>query len=273
MEDEDTLLSAEDFSEDEYAETLGGTEAEAETDELESASEETDENAKTQEEETEDDEKSQKRDLKKDASFAEKRREKERLEREQREAKIKEEAKIEGKLSVLKTNPYTNEKIEDDEDLKIYEIQKTLDDEGLDPISDLPKRLAELERNKKKAEKAQAEEQEKINVSLKKDIENFKKAYPDVDTKKLASDNEYLEFAKGKIGRWTTQEIYEAYQAKKEKSSAKEKKAMVEKEADDVSKKITKNPSSTPSGTLPPKTVENMTKEEFKTYWKEKYGE
>ena len=37
MEDEDTLLSAEDFSEDEYAETLGGTEAEAETDELESA--------------------------------------------------------------------------------------------------------------------------------------------------------------------------------------------------------------------------------------------
>ncbi len=273
MKDEDTLLSPEDFSEEEYAETLGGTEEEAKTDEQESTSEETDENAKTQEEETEETNETPKRDLKKDASYAEKRREKERLEREQREAKIKEEAKIEGKLSVLKTNPYTNEKIEDDEDLKIYEIQKELDDEGLDPISDLPKRLAQIERDKKKAEKAKAEEQEKLNSTLKKDIEDFKKAYPDVDTRTLANDEEYLKFAEGKVGRWTTKEIYEAYQAKKEKNSAKEKKAMTEEIADDVSKKITKNPSSAPSGTLPPKTVENMTKEEFKIYWKNKYGE
>ena len=48
---------------------------------------------------------------------------------------------------------------------------------------------------------------------------------------------------------------------------------MTEKIADDVANKITKNPSSNPSGKLPPKTVEQMTQEEFKKYWREKYGE
>ena len=271
MTDKDNL-NPNDFLDEDKVDSVDGKNDDTDDSTDKSTSTDDDENAKTQNSKDEDN-KSQKRDLNKDASFAEKRREKERKEREEREAKIKEEAKIEGKIEALKVNPFTNEKIVDAEDLKIYEIQKKLDDEGLDPISDLPKRLAEINRKEREKQKSLEEEKAKIEQGLKKDIEDFKKAYPDVDLSTLGNDEEYLKFAEGKIGRWTTAEIYEAYKAKKEKNSAEDKKAMTEKNADDVSKQMTKTPSSSTSGKLPPKSVENMTKEEFKEYWKKKYGE
>lgn len=267
--EKEDFLNPDDFDDDSNDST-DGNDDNLDTSDDDSTSTEDDENAKTQSNEDED----KKRNKQKDASYAAKRREKERKEREEREARIKEDAKIEGKLELLKENPFTNEKIVDSEDLRIYEIQKQLDDEGLDPISDLPKRLAEIARKEKEKQANLEKEKEKLNQEFKKDIEDFKKAYPDVDLTKLAKDEEYFEFAKNKLGRWTTAEIYEAYQQKKEQNSAKDRKAMIDKNADDVAKKVTKTPSTnTSTSNLPPKSVENMSKEEFKEYWRNKYGE
>jgi len=263
MPDEKDLLNPDDFQE--LDDSTDGKEEEV------SEEKEDSENAKTQE--SNEDEKNQKRDLKKDAFFAEKRREKERKEREAREQKIKEDAKIEGKLEVLKVNPYTDEKIIDDEDLKIYEIQKKLEEEGLDPVNDLPKRLAEINRKQKESAKAEEEKQKEFAKYDEMDRNQLQKAYPELSLEKLDADNDFQEFAKGKIHRWTLTEIYEAYQSKKQKDSANKEKAMVDKVADDVAKNMTKVPSSNQGGNPSIDSLDNIkTKEQFQEYWRKKYN-
>ena len=267
MEKEKDLLNPLDFEELEEEESSDDKQEGTSEDELESTLDESEEQVKTTDEETK-----EKRNLKKDATYAEKRREKERLEREAREAEIKKSAKLEAKLELSKKNEFTGEKIVDEEDLKIYEIQKQLDEEGLDPISDLPKRLAEISRKEKANLLEEEKKKAKLNEETKKDIEDFLKTHPDVKIETLANDEGYLEYAKDKIGRWTTSEIYDTYQLKQLNNSAEEKKAMTDKAADDIAKKLTKNPSSNPSGNTKTKSIDDMTPEEFKEYWKNKYG-
>ena len=266
-EKDEELFDPKDFEELMDDDSTDGKEEESEDSEDESTESTESEKAKTQSKEDEETKK-------KNSEFARKRREKEERERKSREEKIKEDAKLEGKLEVIKTNPYTREPIEDAEDLKIYEIQKELDDEGLDPVNDLGKRLAEINRKKIKEETEKAKAKEEEDKKFEEDMSDFRKAFPNVSLDDLINDKEFLEFATkdGRKGRWSTKEIYYVYQLEKN-NSAKKKEAMTDKVASDVAKKMTKNPSSTPSGNIPPKTVENMTQEEFKAYWKKKYGD
>jgi len=190
-DDEDSDITEEDFD------NAG------DTDELDSGEQEK-ENTKTNDnaEDKDDDPKSKSKMSKEEQSLqAQKRREREKKEREDREEKIKQEAYLKGKLDSTKVNTFTNEPITDEYDLKVYELQKKIESEGGDPIADLPKRLAQAERetaNKiKEAKSKEVEEQQHIE----NDMNSFRKEYPDVDLKGLLEDTMFNRFAKSRIGR------------------------------------------------------------------------
>ena len=213
----------------------------------------------------------------KNAKAAERRRRREKAEKEraEREAKIREDATLKAELGILKVNPYTDEPIEDAEDLKIYKIQKELDDEGKDPVNDLPKRLAENARKAAKEAKEREESEQRakqdIDNKVKQEIEEFRKKYPNVNLPELAKDKLFLECLNGRAGRWTQVEIYELYLNRKaqeaQKAEEEAKKELVEKGA----KKLSNPPSATSAGSSPQKTLEEMSKEEFEAYFQKKY--
>ena len=213
---------------------------------------------------------------KKNAHFAEQRRKKEQAEREAREQKIREEATLNAKLGMVKTNPYTNDPISDEDDLEVYELMKQIDDEGGDPISDYPKKLLEIKK-KAKAEakaKADAEEREKTTRSLKieEEIKELREKYPKVDTSALANDPLFQECLKGKAGRWSQVEIYELYLTKKAQADNEAQENEAKRATEEGSKNVSKTPSSNANGKSNPVKVENMTDAEFEAYWKRKYG-
>lgn len=220
---------------------------------------------------------------KKDSHYAELRRKKEaeekariNAEREARENKIREEATLQAELGIMKRNPYTDEPIEDEEDLKIYKLQKELEEEGKDPITDLPKKIAENNRKVRKEaeakkvqqETAQAEEQKRFDAEYNELI----KKYPEVNVDELAKDPVFLEVIKGKYGRWTQLEMYEAYLVAKAKVKDTESKDKIDKAVSEKSTKMSKTPSSSANGKATSKSVLDMSAEEFKEYWANKYG-
>ena len=260
-EEDKDVLDPDDFDEEEDEEEENG-EADTKTSE--------DEASKAKEEEEAEKEKNAK------AAERRRKREKAQREREAREAKIREEATVQAKLGVLKTNPYTDEPIEDAEDLKIYEIQKQLDDEGLDPINDLPKRLAQ---NARKAAKEEAERLEKENKDkreldekVNREVTELRQKYPNVNLAELARDELFKQCLDGRAGRWTQVEIYEYYLQRKAEAAKAAKEDEVKKIAEEGAKKISNPPSSTARGSSPQKSVDEMSREEFETYFKNKYN-
>ena len=209
------------------------------------------------------------------AKYAQMRREAEakaKAEKEERERELqraKEEGIREGKRTALKTNPYTEEAIEDDYDLEVYELQKELDEKGKDPIKDLPRELARRRREKEKAEREKSEAEKKskqeqeaklneLKASMRKEIADVQKKYElsDEEMKNLITgDSDFAKKVKEKQGRWTLEEIFEAYYKPKKK---------------DEEKRNTPNP--TPAGTKTVKSIKDMNDDEFVTHMKEKYG-
>lgn len=131
-------------------------------------------------------EKKVQQDKEKNAQQAEARRkrEKEEKERKEREEKIKNESYLKGKLDSTKVNEFTDEPINDEYDLKVYEMQKKIKAQGGDPISDLPKYLANQEREVQKAQKEK-------ESAVEKDINAFRKSHPTAtneDIEKIIND-------------------------------------------------------------------------------------
>ena len=262
--EKDEVLNPEDFEEETESKDDGKSNEEGKTENQNSTEESSNEDADSKEKKSEDEKK-------KNAEYARKRREQEEAERKKREAELRAEIEKEVKLGMYKKNPYTNEPIVDEEDLKQFEIQKALDDEGKDPIADYPKRVAELNRKAKLEEKKKLEEEAKEKENLTKDLMDFKEKYPKVDLRELADDKDFIEFSNGKTGRWTTAEIYEAYLSKKEMDSLKNKEKEIDKEAENQAKNITKTPSANGHKNSP-KSRDEMTDEEFLVYWNKKYN-
>lgn len=217
----------------------------------------------------------------KNAKFAEMRRQKEaeekalkeKAELEAKEAKIRKEAAEQAELGLLKTNPYTQEPITDAEDLSVYKIQRALEEEGKDPVKDLPKRLAELnrKRNKDEADKEQARvaaDKELSDRAAKENLE-LREKYPDVNTMELAADPLFKQCMHGRIGRWSLVEVYELYLDKKKKADEEAE----QKRINESSNTTSKTPSAGANGSPVSKKTSDMTDEEFKDYWKQKYGE
>lgn len=157
------------------------------------------------------------------AYHAKKRREREAKEREAREKEIEQKAYLKGKLDSTTVNTYTEEPIKDEYDLFIFETQKQLEAEGKDPITDLPKRLAEINRNKAKEESEKANKQKQLDEQIDKEFAEFSGKYPSIKIPELLKDPDFAEYADGRLGKGgkTLTQLYESFLKFKTKLSGK----------------------------------------------------
>lgn len=280
---DDDILTDEDFEEegaegdkgegktDNPADKTDGTEGKTAEDKTDEGSVKTDE-GKSDEDKKADEAKKKAEEAEKNAKFAEMRRKQEaeakaKKEREAELERAKREAATKAELGVLKENPYTGEKIEDESDLEIYKIQKSLEDEGKDPVKDLPKKLAQIQREKaaeaKKVADSRAEVEAKAKEKATKEVNELRTAYPDLNTAELAKDPLWLEVSGDKLDRLTLKEIYEFYYLPK-KNQSKQTKTDDTKVDEENGKKVTKVPSSNSNGgKTSPKNYLEMTDEEY----------
>lgn len=165
------------------------------------------------------------------ARQAKARREREAREREAREEQIRKEAYLKGKLEGVKVNKFNNEPIKDEYDLFIYETQLKLEEEGKDPEADLPKRLAEINREKAKKASEKASEQQKLNEKIDKEFTEFRGKFPSIKINELLQDPDFKDYADGRLGKGdkTLTQLYESFLKLKEKFSGDKK----EEEEDD----------------------------------------
>ena len=248
FDEEETPETDEDITDDE-SEADDNDEQVENQEESSQTTEETEENVKTQEEETV--EEKAKPEADKNSYYAKKRREREAAEKAQREKEIREAAKLEAELGLIKTNPYTNEAISDEEDLKIYKLQKAIEEKGGDPLSDLPKALAEQNRKEAQERKALAEQNKATQDKLAEEANELFAKYPEA-MNKAQNDQELLDLMASKSGRWTMLECYEYLAQKRKFEDSVKKKTQNEQKkkevVDEATKKYQKIPSAQANG-------------------------
>ena len=127
--------------------------------------------------------------------------------------KARQEARVQAIVDAVGTNPYTDKPIKDAADVEEYLLMRQIEREGKDPIADYPEYV---KRQKAEQERATAKAQSD-RESARKQIEEFKTAYPDVDLHDLAKDTDFDDFARGKIGNEPLADIYGQYLAFRER--------------------------------------------------------
>ena len=150
------------------------------------------------------------------------RREREARERKAREEEIRRNAKLEGELEASTVNTYTNEPIKDEYDLKIFKLQRELEKEGKDPISDLPRKLAEMERSANHEARLKEQKKKEDEEIIEKDIKDFQSKYPDVSLAELLKDPDFKDYSDGRLGvkgGLSLAKIYENFNKFKDKYS------------------------------------------------------
>lgn len=249
----------------------GATETESEEvdeEEVEDEPEEESEPSANEGDDGKEDDKAEKKPQSKsmNARFAQERREREakekaKAEKEAREAERR--AYVKGQVDTLKTNPYTGDPITDEMDLEQYKVMKSLDDKGEDPIKGFAKAWADKSRSeaseREQAQKAEQAKKTEEAKQIQKEVDDLVAAYPGLDVPALAKDEAFQKFASGKYGRWTLTEIYETYKAKDGRQAESKPRAK-------------SSPSSMAGGTSEPKSINDMTDDEFLRYRSEKYG-
>lgn len=160
-------------------------------------------------------------------------------------------------------NPYTHEKMEDDDDIEIYQNMKEIERRGGDPVEDYAKYMKifkkEAREKEAQANKAVVDQQAQLNNN----ISLFKEKYPDVDLGKVLNDEEFKLFALPSINRG--EPIHEAY-ARWLDFSARSTSQIEDKARKKVAKKLSSPGSLTNTGEEKPKSFKDMTSEEFRAY-------
>lgn len=156
------------------------------------------------------------------------RREREAKEREEHDKQIRDKALLEGELNATKVNSFTNKPIKDEYDLKIYKLQRQIEDEGGDPIADLPERLARIERETATKKQKEVDEKKEQDETIANDIKDFKSKYPNVNLQELLKDPDFKDYSDGRLGikgglsLATIYENFTKFKAKYSKSEEKE---------------------------------------------------
>ena len=153
-----------------------------------------------------------KQDSVKNAEFARQRRE-----REKAEEKAKQE--LEFYKREIGVNPWTEQPIEDADDIEEYRLMKQIESEGGDPLNDYAKRL-KLQRKEKKEQKENkasnasfselTEEQKQARVN--EEITEFSSQYPDVNVSELFENESFMDFAGEYLGKVSLSVAYGMYQ-------------------------------------------------------------
>lgn len=174
-------------------------------------------------------------------------------------------------------NPYTNEKMETDEDVKDYLNMKEMENEGLDPTntSDYIKFM----KNKQKQELEVKNQQEKIELKMNTERAEFKAKYPNVDIETLISGNKnwnkaiLAQIASGS----TLLEAYESVNSLIEEQVNKQAEVIADEKAKKQVQNSLASTGSLTDGEEPLNSgatvnIREMTDEQFNDYWKRKYG-
>jgi hypothetical protein len=115
-----------------------------------------------------------------------------------------EEAELKFVKEYVGKNPYTNEPIETLRDVKVYKTMKQIEKNGGDPVQDYHKYAGLEEQKAIDSEKARTE-------NIKKDVEDFRNAYPEANLNDLHKDKEFVEFSNEFIGKVPLKTIYKAF--------------------------------------------------------------
>ena len=231
-----------------------------EVEQLFTDSEETEDNGESESktEETEEKEDKPKQSKEKNKEFAEKRR--------------AEKAKTEEtELRVLKEfvgkNPYTNLPIETLRDVKIYKTMKQIEKDGGDPVQDFHKYAGLEEQKAIDTEKSRTE-------NIKKDVAEFKTAFPDVNLNELSQDKDFVKFSNKLLGKVSLKEVYEAYKDVKdslkvnaEESAKKEIAKKIAKDNTSAGNLATSGNANAPMYTL--EQIGKMSRSEIDKNWKD----
>lgn len=119
-----------------------------------------------------------------------------------------EQGRIKGILeAVNNTNPFTNEKIEDEEDVQEFLIMREMKDKGLDPVEDYSKYLKKLAREKQAEQIKKNQETEFVQ----NDLQTFKERHPDKKITELMSDDSFVTFASASLGKVPLADLYDSY--------------------------------------------------------------
>ena len=137
----------------------------------------------------------------KNAEFARKRREAERA-RELKE--VREKAIIE---ALGGKNPYTGRPMTDGDDVAEFLSMQEIEKKGGDPVTD----FSEHQKARAREERQTREREEQEAEWFRSDREAFSKKYPDVSLDELIEDEDFADYADGKVGKKPLAEIYEGY--------------------------------------------------------------
>lgn len=131
--------------------------------------------------------------------------------RRRREAERQKELKELRDNTVIKTlggkNPYTGGEMKDSADVEEFLTMQEIEKNGGDPVAD----FARFHKESKRRETEKAESEAQTAEWYRKDGEDFKEKYPDVDLLTLAEDADFADYADGKVGKKPLADIYAGY--------------------------------------------------------------
>lgn len=104
-------------------------------------------------------------------------------------------------------NPFTGGEMKDAEDVEEYLFQKEIEAAGGDPVSDLSTFRKQRAREAREAAEREAEGKDRVA----REIEEFHTSHPDIDPEALFRDEDFLEYADGKLGKKSLSEVYASF--------------------------------------------------------------
>lgn len=141
--------------------------------------------------------------------YAERRREREKVSQSERDEIILE--------TLGHKNPFTGGEMKDREDIEEYLLQKEIEKSGGDPVADLADFRKQRARAEREAKEADAAGKERMAG----EIAELREKYPDTDVAELFRDEDFLDYAEGKLGKKSISEVYGAYLGFKERATGK----------------------------------------------------
>lgn len=187
----------------------------------------------------------------------------------ERESKIKSDSFKEGLMEGIEgVNPYTNKKIEDDEDYEIYQTMREIEKRGGDPVDEYIDYVKIFKKEEKERLAKANEAENKMKQQISDNISSFQKKYPDIDLKKLMSDERFKKFGIRAINAGVPiSDVYEDFIG----FTSNEDNLAESKARKAYAKKMSSAGSLTNTGEEKTKSVSSMTDTEFLAY-KKKLG-
>lgn len=131
--------------------------------------------------------------------------------RRRREAERQKELRQTRENTIIETlqgkNPYTGEAMSDSADVEEYLAMREIEKNGGDPVADYPK----YRKDKQREQVKQQEETQQKEDWYRNDRDAFMREHPGVDIDELVADEDFREYADGKVGRKPLAEIYSGF--------------------------------------------------------------